>query len=47
MIPVAPCASLAEVRHRIDRVDRQLAAAFIEREHQHHAALHPPSPPAN
>lgn len=26
---------------------RAMIAAFIEREHQHHAALHPPSPPAN
>lgn len=105
MIPIAQCASLAEVRHHIDRVDRQLVAliaergayvrqaagfkktadevpapqrvaqvlakvhalalesgaepdvvdatwramiaAFIEREHRHHGALHPPSPPAN
>ncbi len=26
---------------------RAMIAAFIEHEHQHHAALHPPSPPVN
>lgn len=26
---------------------RAMIAAFIEREHQHHAALYPPSPPVN
>lgn len=31
MIHIAPCASLAEVRHPIDRVDRQLVALIAER----------------
>ena len=50
MTHIAPCASLAEVRHHIDRLDRQvvaLIAAFIDCERQHQAALHPPSPKPN
>ncbi len=41
------CLSLEEVRHNIDRLDRQRLArigAFIEAEPIAHAALHPPQP---
>lgn len=31
----------------VEAIWRAMIAAFIEREHQHHAALHPPSPPVN
>lgn len=50
MTSIAQFASLAEVRQRIDLVDRQLVAliaAFIDGERLHQAALHPPSPQPN
>jgi hypothetical protein len=45
MSRIAQCASLAEVRHNIDLIDRPWLLPMAERLAQ--AAMHPPSPQLN
>lgn len=45
---IAQCASLAEVRQNIDRLDREQVMLIAERgAYVKQAALHPPAPQAN